>query len=974
MIPSILWGCFLLPSVLVLKAEPQNDPLEFFETRIRPVLANNCFACHTSSQMGGLQLDSRESLLKGGKSGPAIVPGKPEVSLLVRAVNQTDERLKMPLGGRLKDQEIADLATWVKMGAPWPVMKKAAQPAPQATAYAITAEQKAFWSFQPIHEPALPEVKDTSWVKSPIDRFILARLEAQGLKPVKAADKRTLIRRASFDLTGLPPTPGEVEAFLNDSSPQAFAKVVDRLLASPHYGERWGRYWLDVARYGEDDARGLSQESYPNAFRYRDWVIQAFNEDMPYDLFVKAQIAGDLLERKDRDKFLPGLGFFGLGPWYYDITVPLQARADERHDRVDVLTRGFLGLTVACARCHDHKFDPISTKDYYALAGVFSSSQYKEYPLAPELVVNAYHQHQKKIKDQEAAIKQFMQTESRQLGEILARKISRYMLAAWKVLEMQREAQPAPSAAEISHPTSPGVISGLSGAIGAGSDESSQPPTPRLEAVAAAEKLDPEILERWVRYLGNSQRDHPYLNAWNDLLKNGGPVDAVKKVADEFQGTVLAIIDEKKSIDERNRVILEQNKPPKNAAMTSLPNGFATYEEFCPGCSISIESLERDKFVLWSDLFAAQIDSNDPAKKAGGVLLFQDEKLDRFLGPEWQSHLQSMRAELESLKKALPAPYPYLHGFGESAHPANLKVHLRGSPFNLGEEVQRRFLAVLSDGEPTPFRKGSGRLELAEAIVNHPLTARVMVNRIWKQHFGQGIVGTPSNFGRLGERPSHPGLLEYLASRFRESHWSIKTMHREIMLSAVYELSSENTPKNFADDPDNRLFWRANRRRLDAEAMRDSLLFVTGSLNSTLGGPSCELDVGNQKRTVYGKVSRFRLNSSLALFDFPNPAITSEQRNVTHVPLQKLFFLNSDLIAAQAQALANRLNALSGADESAKIQRAYQLLFGRNATEAEVRLGIEFLHKSSSPSASPASSWPQYAQVLLSSNEFLFVD
>src|SRR5437867_2295173 len=454
-ISPVLLGCCLLSSVPVLRAAPQNDPLEFFETRIRPVLANNCFACHTSSQMGGLQLDSRENLLKGGKSGPAIVPGKPEQSLLIRAVNQTDERLKMPLGGRLKDQEIADLTAWVKIGAPWPVLGKAPQPATKAMAYVIRPEQRAFWSFQPIHTPALPEVKDTSWVKSSIDRFILARLETQRLKPVEAADKRTLIRRANFDLTGLPPTPEEVEAFLNDSSPDAFAKVVDRLLASPHYGERWGRYWLDVARYGEDDGRGLSQESYPNAFRYRDWVIQAFNEDMPYDLFVKAQIAGDLLERKDRDKFLPGLGFFGLGPWYYDITVPLQARADERHDRVDVLTRGFLGLTVACARCHDHKFDPISTKDYYALAGVFASSQYREYPLAPESVVNAYHLHQKKIKEQEVAIKQFMQTEGSQLGEILARRISIYMVAAWKVLEEQRETQQASSAGNTSHPTTP---------------------------------------------------------------------------------------------------------------------------------------------------------------------------------------------------------------------------------------------------------------------------------------------------------------------------------------------------------------------------------------------------------------------------------------------------------------------------------------------------------------------------------------
>ncbi len=979
----LLFGTMMSPGA-VISAPQSADFVEFFETRIRPVLANHCYSCHTDSQMGGLRVDSKESLLKGGKSGPAILPEMPEQSLLIQAVSHSNERLKMPLGGnKLKDSEIADLTTWVKGGAVWP--NSANQPASvsKSPEFVIKPEQRAFWSFQPIKKPELPQVKEKSWCKTPIDRFVLAKLEAKGLKPVAAADKRTLIRRASFDLIGLPPTPEEVDAFLKDSSSEAFSKVVDHLLASPHYGERWGRYWLDVARYGEDDSRGLSVETYPNAFRYRDWVIQALNADMPYDLFVKAQIAGDLLKVKNQKELLPGLGFFGLGPWFYDTTVPLQARADERHDRVDVLTRGFLGLTVACARCHDHKFDPISTRDYYALAGVFSSSQYQEYPLASEDAVDAYNEHQKGVKDQEAALKDFIQKESMQLGEILARKSSRYMLAAWKVLQKAPETRLSPASSSVmkyaSNPASTAdpAVAGTAGKNNASpSPSSTAPPSftnPRIKLVAEQENLDSEILERWVKYLGTPQKDHPFLKPWYAALKNGASEESFKKMADEFQTLVLSVIEEKKTIDEGNHLILEKSKPPKNAAMTSLPNGFSTYEEFCPGCNVSVESLERDKYVLWSDLFSTKIDGNDPTKKEGRVLLFHDDQLERFLGPEWKSHLGSMRTELETLKKSMPSGYPYLHGIGESTHPANLKLHLRGSPFNLGDEVSRRFLPILSEGEPLPLQKGSGRLELAEAIVQHPLTARVMVNRIWKHHFGQGLVETPSNFGQLGERPTHPELLEFLAGRFMENRWSMKSLHREIILSATYQLSSEDSEKNFAVDPDNRFYWHANRHRLDAEALRDSLLFVSRSLDPALGGPSSDLTAENRRRTVYAKVSRFKLDGTLALFDFPNPGITSEKRNVTNVPLQRLFFLNSDMVALQAQRLVERLNDVATDTDAAKIKKAYQLLFSRALVETELQLGLEFLGKAQ-PGTGSASAWQQYAQVLLSSNEFSFVD
>jgi len=770
-------------------------------------------------------------------------------------------------------------------------------------------------------------------------------------------------------LTGLPPTPEEVKAFLEDGSPEAFAKVVDRLLASPHYGERWGRYWLDVARYGEDDIRGTSQESYPNAFRYRDWVIKACNDDLPYDLFVKAQVAGDLIPGKDRERLMPGLGFFGLGPWAYDTTVPLQARADERHDKVDVLTRGFLGLTVACARCHDHKFDPISMKDYYGLAGVFYSSPYQEYPLVSEDVVEAYRQHQQKIKSLEEEIKQFIETQSSQLSEILARKTSHYMIAAARVLSLDREMTPASRLSKAAMPVNAAATSASPLPAPASTDSATSVPADPNKAkhsgllqVAETEKLDTEILEGWVKYLSNSEREHPFLADWDKAMKAHASPEVLKPLADELQSLLVSIIREKKGIDDRNHIILEQSKP-KTARMTSLPNGFSTYEEFCPGCNVSVESLERNRFVLWRELVGEK-----------GILHFEDEPLDRRLSPLWISHLNSLRAELQALKKASPEPYAYFHGLADSDQPGNLKIHLRGSPFNLGDEAPRRFLEILSDEPPRPFASGSGRLQLAEAIARHPLTARVVVNRIWMHHFGRGIVMTPSNFGRLGDRPSHPELLEYLANRLIEGKWSMKSLHREIMLSAVYQLSSEQSERNFTEDPDNRLLWRANRRRLDAEAMRDALLLVSGRLDPTLGGPSSDLDADNCRRTVYGKVSRFKLNSTLELFDFPNPGITSEQRNVTHVPLQKLFFLNSDVIAKQSVRLAERLVMQSANDDRSKIQRAYQLCFGREATEAEVQLGLEFLRKKADTPVAGISPWQQYSQVLLSSNEFEFVD
>jgi hypothetical protein len=651
-----------------------------------------------------------------------VVPGKPEESLLIKAINYAASP-QMPPKGKLKPVEIAALTTWIKQGVPWPETEAAVRENVPVHQFTISPKEREFWSFRPIANPPLPPVHNGAWPRTPFDYFILNQHEAGGLHSIGTADKRTLIRRATFDLIGLPPTIEEIEAFLHDDSPEAFARVVDRLLASPHYGERWARHWLDVARYGEDQAHTFQARKYPNGFRYRDWLIKAFNADMPYDQFVKEQIAGDLLDGPDRPERLASLGFFALGPVYYGDPKKL----DQLDDRIDTLTRGFLGLTVACARCHDHKFDPISTLDYYALAGVFASTEYAEVPLVPPAVVEA----------------------------------------------------------------------------------------------------------------------------------------------------------------ERRKLT------------------------------------EADK------------------------------------------------------KKKIPPSYPYVHALQEAAKPANMRVHVRGSAQTLGEEAPRRFLAILG-GEGKPFTKGSGRLELAQAIAcpENPLTARVIVNRIWQHHFGRGLVRTASNFGALGERPTHLELLDHLATRFIRSGWSIKTLEREILLSATYQQSSRFDAQDYDRDPDNRLLWRMNLRRLEVEAWRDAMLAVADKLDERIGGPSQDLtSPTNRRRTLYAVISRHELNSLLRLFDFPDPNITSDHRTVTTVPLQQLFVLNSEFMAQNARAILSRLASGPATDDAGRIRRAFLLLYGRPVTEPELQMGLDFLSTREVPASGPTlTRWEQYAQVLLSANEFLYVD
>ncbi len=889
---------------------------DFFENKIRPILANNCYGCHTNSALSGLRLDSLEFMKKGGKRGAAIVVGDPASSLLIKAVKQGDPDLKMPSGNKLKDSEIADLEAWIKGGAAWP-KSTASVVASIPGKYVITPERRQFWSFKPLAAPASPSTKDSKWAKSELDHFVLARLEKEGLHPVAAASKHDLLRRATLDLTGLLPSNEEYAAFDKDTTSDAFPKVVDRLLASPHYGERWGRVWLDVARYGEDDYRSLNQNPrgyrpYPNAWAYRDWVVQAFNDDLPYDQFVKAQLAGDLMDQKVRTKMLPATGFLGLGPWYYDNGSNEVTRADERHDRVDAVTRGFLGLTVQCARCHDHKYDPIPQTDYYALAGVFYNTIYEEYPRAPKKVVDEF------IKLQDAVdVKQKM------LGEMntnLATELSRTLV----------------------YQTS-NYLQGVFDVSGKTKKEAAQ--------VVESRRLDYELLDRWVKYMAKPTDKYKFKDAWQAMMKRGGTAEEAKKLAEKLQEDIVSVMLEKSELDIENKIIADKDvdgtKPKKR---TDKPSNFTSNKDFNPGALLQFKSMADDRNSFWIEIFQRELkDAEDPnammaagARQGNpGVLLFRGWGLESRIGPESQARIKVLQTDLEAARKKLDPSYPFIHGVKDAEKPVNIQLALRGNPEMLGDEVPRHFLSVFCEGEPVPLNQGSGRLQMADLILAQPLAMRVIVNRIWKGHFGSGIVDTPSNFGFGGERPSDPELLEYLAASFRKNGMSVKKLHREIMLSSVYQLSTADDKMASDKDSGNRLYWRANRKRMEAEQVRDSILQVSGNLDDGLGGPSQDLTPDYKRRTIYGKVSRYKLDAFLQLFDFPSPNISAEKRFTTTVPLQRLFLMNSDFVQLEAEELAKRV--APEANNRARVKKMYNLVYGRDPNEQEVTLAIDYL-------------------------------
>ena len=775
---------------------------EFFERKIRPVLVEHCYECHSSGAKkikGGLVLDSRAGVQKGGDTGAAITPGDPEASLLIQAIRHTDPDLAMPKK-KLPASVIADLEAWVKMGAPDPRTEDTV-----ATAQAKSAidwnKAREWWSFRPLKSPPVPVVKQKRWPVNDLDRFVLARLEKEKLKPAADAEKRVLIRRATFDLIGLPPTPEEVNAFLGDKSDKAFATVIDRLLASPRYGERWGRYWLDVVRYA-DTAGDNSDFPIPQMYHYRDWVISAFNRDLPYDQFVREQLAGDLLpgsttaethERLIATGYIANARRFGSRVDDYPQHLTIE-------DTIDNVGRAFLGLTINCARCHDHKFDPITATDYYALYGIFHSTRYP-----------------------------------------------------WPGIELEQKQRDLVPLVE------PGKLA---------------------EADAARKAHDEEKrrLEKSVQKLKDSLKDTP--------------------------------ADEKKNVEAKIK--------------------------------------EAEKAVR------------------------------------------------DFVNKGLPFELAY--AVAESKKIENAALQQKGDPAKPGPVVPRRFLTVLSGAEISANDKTSGRRQLAEWIVarDNPLSARVMANRIWLHHFGKGLVPTPNDFGKQGKPPTHPELLDWLASKFIESGWSVKAMHRVIMLSQTYQLASARSEDAIARDANNELLSSFPRQRLDAEAIRDTLLALGGNLDTTPAGPHpfppqtewkftqhnpFKAVYDSKRRSVYLMTQRIQRHPYLAIFDGADPAASTPMRTTSTTPLQALFLLNDQFVHEQSKVFATRITS-AAKDDSARLMFAYQSALGRAPVRQELDDGKKFLAAvreklrtdGMAEQQIELESWRAMARVIFRLNEFVYVD
>jgi Protein of unknown function (DUF1553)/Protein of unknown function (DUF1549) len=795
------------------------------------------------------------------------------------------------------------------------------------------------WSLKPIRSARLPEVKNAAWPATPIDVWILASLEARGLSPSPAADRRTLIRRATIDLIGLPATEEEIESFLADESPDAFARVVDRLLASPHYGERWGRHWLDVARfadtkdgvlmYGDDRVR-------PHAYTYRDYVIRALNEDLPFDRFVHEQLAADLIEPKVESWRLAAMGFLTLGRMF-DNNIH-----DVIDDRIDTVTRGLMGLTVSCARCHDHKYDAIPMADYYSLYGVFASS---ELPLELPLVAPPPHspeaeEFEKQVAAKRAEAQEFLDRQFALQTETARERVADYLVRV-----------------------------------------ATTPPDPLETAIfflsLAPEDLRPPIVARWRRMVSSrSQLADPVFGLWGELL-------ALSEA--EFAAGSPAVIDRWKArvpgveSGQANPLVVEALAAAAPADRAGVARAYGdllarVYKE-------SKEAREPGDDAPRAQLLEVLTGHSSP-------ITFPKSQTRKYMSRSETDAFGGKLQELDRMAVRSPHAPPRAMALVDLPVPYEPRIFERGNPANPGKPVPRQFLAIVAGDSRQPFSQGSGRLELARAITapNNSLTSRVIVNRIWMHHLGEPLVATPGDFGLRSNPPTHPELLDELASQLQADGWSLKRLHRRIMLSNVYQQSSADRPDGRALDAENRLYWRANRRRIDFEVMRDSLLAVSGRLDRHVGGRPVDAagDPENRRRTVYALVDRQSLPGLFRAFDFAVPDQSVERRPMTTVPQQALFGLNSPFVHAQARALSARGAARGAvareADVAMRIAALYRYVYARSPSDEELQLavaflaGVESLPAGAQPDAAGLSSWEQLAQVLLLSNELMFVD
>ncbi len=930
------------PLLLLLLAAPlapgqSPDGVEFFEKSVRPLLVAKCQMCHsTQLKTAELDLSSAEGFVKGGASGPLVDKEHPADSALLRVVSY-DSALKMPPMGKLAAAEIAVLKQWVDMGAPWPGADQVKLVEPKKEV-GFTKEQKEWWAFQSVKDPAPPAVKNESWAKSPIDRFILGKLEEKSIAPAPHADKATLLRRASFDLTGMPPTKEELEAYLADESPDGFEKEVDRLLASPRYGERWGRQWLNVARYA--DSTGNDEDHrYPYAYRYRDYVIESFNNDLPFDQFVREQIAGDLIPAPDgseiNERGVIATGFLALGPKAVAQQDKTKMLYDVYDEQVDVVSKAVLGVTLACARCHDHKFDPLLQADYYSMVGVFANtrsfsdpsthvSKLLFTPLVPAAEWKAYEAEQETIRKRKFDRDNLADIEIEQHVETLAPKVGEYMLAAHRVY------------------------------VG-GADPAAE---------AAKEGLDTGLLEKWAAYLKPGAEVRAHMAEW-DNATDANRAEVAQNFEDSLNETLNAWY--KKLRNWRK----ETDRPAEEITMGIRPK-----PGFEPG---------ENRFFFEVVL----------ARKGAPFSFSDKESKAKLLKPETQERIAELEAQVAELEKnAMPEP---ARACAVEDKPAKERIEqslfIRGDYNAKGQETPLRFLSIIEGIDQEPLKPdGSGRLELANwmASKTNPLTARVIVNRVWQGHFGDGLVRTPDNFGKAGEKASHPELLDWLATRFMEDGWSIKKLHKRMMLTAAYQQSSEFGGSKALADPENRLLSRFSRRRLDVEEIRDGLLTVDGTIDLSMGGTMQEgfgtdgensndrLSVNPDeqvRRTIYLPLRRANLPALLNLFDFGDAATPMGQRAATNVAPQALFMMNSGFVAERARNLAEQLIHKKG-DAAAKVRDAYLRTLNRAPGAAEVDDALTYISavRDKFSDIDELRAWQSYCRILMASNEFIYVD
>ena len=971
----------LFPAVVSAADEPTG--IEFFEKRIRPVFVQHCYECHSADAKavkGGLLLDSRDGWKRGGDSGPALLPSKPNDSLLIKALKHEDG-LEMPPKGKLPDEVIADFVKWIEQGAPDP--RTAPAKALARREIDIAAGQQ-FWCFRPITRPTLPAVKDKAWPRADIDRFILAKQESVGIRPIADADRATWLRRVTFDLIGLPPTPAEIDDFVSDPSPTAREEVADRLLASPHFGERWGRHWLDIARFAESSGGGRSM-ILAEAWRYRDYVIRSFNNDKPFDRFLLEQLAGDLLpfdSPQQQEEHLVATALLALGPTNYEEQDKQALEFDVVDEQIDTLGKMVLGMTIGCARCHDHKFDPIPQRDYYALAGIFRSTHLLDHdnvskwierplPMPAELTV-AVKQHELAV----AGLKQQIET-------------------------MKAEEKRIASAKKH-----------------AGDDDDDIPGTPRgpieLKAFAGImlDDSDAKKVGDWT----NSQFSKHYIG---DGYAHDGNKDKGQKTltfspavpkaglyevrlaynAGDSRATNVPI--EILDLDgEHDLKINQRTPPPIDHRFVSL--GKFRFDE-SGQWYVLISNEGTDGHVIVDALQLLPVEEGRGVKGEGRA---KDKATDN--GQRTTDKTQITKSKLpdvKDLEKQLKelndrAPYrPMTMSLEEAKQIEETPIRIRGNVHSKGDKVPRGFLQVASYGSPAlPPAKESGRRELAAWMGSstNPLTARVLANRVWHHLFGVGLVRTVDNFGSTGETPSHPELLDLLATRLISDGWSMKSLVREIVLSRTYGLASSepksqisNLKSQISADPENRLLWRQNRRRHSAEAIRDAMLLTSDSLDRTMfgrtlrnpkqDGPNANIGemtyvFDESRRSDYTPILRNRLLELFEAFDFADPNLSIGRRNITTVPTQALYLMNSPFVLDQSRDAARELLSQSDLTDEQRVIAAYRTTVGREPTPRERSLALRVISPSAENTTPSPIAWERLFQALFASVDFRFLD